>query len=368
MNRRYSLFASLLHLLLLMHAIACGGGGSSSSPAPQLTPELVFEVPGVPVDIAFTPDGRLLIAELDTGQVRVSDGATLSPDPLAILPSSQTEGFGLLGLAIDPNFATNSNLYVSFVTEDDSAIQVARLIVTDSVATVDGLVLDALPVGGHSGGKLLASSDGLLYITTGDAGMPALAKDVSSFAGKVLRMHPDGTVPESNPIAGSPIFSLGFRNVFGITERSSDGRIFVSDNGPDCDDEVNILVSGGDYGWEQDYACGVVGELEVPPIYTLTPSTGITAVRFYEHTLHSALRGTLLVADFVTGSIRQLRLSSGARPAVLEEAFLLEPGGPSILDVEVSPTGEIYFSTLGAVYRLVPAEAAENLGSRDSNP
>ena len=102
----------------------------------------------------------------------------------------------------------------------------------------------------HNGGRLAFGPDGMLYVGTGDAGDADLAQDPSSLAGKILRVAPDGSVPEDNPTADSPVWSLGHRNVQGLAW-DDDGRLFASEFGPDRDDEVNLVEAGANHGWPE---------------------------------------------------------------------------------------------------------------------
>jgi glucose/arabinose dehydrogenase len=110
-------------------------------------------------------------------------------------------------------------------------------------------VIDGIPAAGnHNGGRIAFGPDGMLYVTTGDAGDRNSAQDVDALSGKILRLTPEGDVPEDNPFAGSPVYSYGHRNPQGIAW-DADGRMYASEFGQDTWDELNVIEAGGNYGW-----------------------------------------------------------------------------------------------------------------------
>lgn len=216
----------------------------------EVTLELTDVATGLeaPWDVAWLDD-RVLITERDTGRLLelADDGSTEEVRTFEVDASG--EG-GLLGLAVGPD----DQLYVYLTTTSDN--RVVRLATDD-----DGepeVILDAIPSSSvHNGGRIAFGPDGMLYVGTGDARDPAAAQDPSSLAGKILRVTPDGEVPDDNPTEGSPVWSLGHRNVQGLAW-DADGRLYASELGPDVDDEINLIEPGGDYGWPE-----VTGDADV---------------------------------------------------------------------------------------------------------
>jgi glucose/arabinose dehydrogenase len=221
----------------------------------------------VPWALAWAPDGRLLFTERPGRLRAVADGQLL-PEPLAVLPASRaTAEGGLMGLALAPDFASSGALYVYYTYDaaDGPRNRVSRLELRDGAAGSETAILDDMPGARiHDGGVLAFGPDGKLYVGTGDAGRGARAQDLSSPSGKILRLNPDGTVPEDNPFPGSPVYSLGHRNVQGLAWQPSSGQLYAAEHGPTgengwcCHDEINRIVPGGNYGWPE--VTGRVGD------------------------------------------------------------------------------------------------------------
>lgn len=209
--------------------------------------------------IDFAPDGRIFLTERP-GRVRVIQDGVLLPEPWIVLEDVAEVGeAGLMGLALDPFFASTGYVYVAYTTWAPDGGLVNRLVRLREDAVTGRGVLDAVLVDGipggrvHDGGRVKFGPDGYLYWTMGEAGVPALAQDLASLNGKVLRLAPDGSVPDDNPFPGSPVFSYGHRNPQGLAWHPTTGDLFITEHGPSgaqsCCDEVNLVHPGGNYGW-----------------------------------------------------------------------------------------------------------------------
>jgi len=221
----------------------------------------------LPWDVVVAPDGRVFVSESDSGRVLVlapGGGELREVHRLAVDPEG--EG-GLLGLAVSPGFAQDGLLYAYLTTARDNRI--VRFRPGDPAEPQP--VLTGIPAGRiHNGGRIAFGPDGMLYAGTGDAGDSRLAPDPASLGGKILRVRPDGTVPDGNPAAGSPVWSRGHRNVQGLAW-DGEGRLYASEFGPDRDDELNLIVPGGDHGWPE--VTGVAGRPGlVDPVAVRQPS------------------------------------------------------------------------------------------------
>ena len=200
----------------------------------------------IPWDLAFLPDGRALVTERP-GRVRLlTRERRLRRQPLArIAVSARGEG-GLLGVAVDPRFGRGSD-FVYFYFTTSSGMEVARYRLRGTRLSRDATILDGIEAGAiHDSGRIRFGPDGRLYVSTGDAGRPALAQDPGSRNGKYLRLDPehyrgDGGKPE--------IFSRGHRNAQGFAWQPRSRRLISTEHGPDGDDEVNLVTRGGNYGW-----------------------------------------------------------------------------------------------------------------------
>jgi glucose/arabinose dehydrogenase len=204
----------------------------------------------VPWSIGLLPDGSALITERDTAAVlRVgADGTVTRLGTVPGVERSAGEG-GLLGLAVPPDFAADPVVYIYFTTAKDNRI--ALLPIRAGSLGEPEVILSGIPQSPrHDGGRLVFGPDGYLYVGTGDAAKPELAQDRTSLAGKILRITVDGSPAPGNPVAGSPVWSSGHRNVEGLAF-DLQGRLWASEFGQDAWDELNLIERGGNYGWPQ---------------------------------------------------------------------------------------------------------------------
>jgi glucose/arabinose dehydrogenase len=201
----------------------------------------------VPWGVGFLPDGAAVVTERISGRVlRVTpDGRVSSLGAItAAVPQGEA---GLLGTAVSPDFAADRTLFFYLTTGSDNRVVKARLEGSQLGAT--SVVLDGIPAGFiHDGGRIAFGPDGHLYVTTGETGDPELAQDPASLAGKILRITADGEPAPGNPDPGSPVWSLGHRNVQGLAW-DDEGRLWASEFGDSAWDELNLVERGGNYGW-----------------------------------------------------------------------------------------------------------------------
>jgi len=312
--------------------------------------------------MAAAPDGRIFYNELTTGNIRIIDpGWQLRPQAFYQLQVATNGEQGLLGIALDPNFASNRFVYVyhsassPLCNPGPRCNRVVRLREVNNQGTEETVLLDNIPAtGNHNGGNLHFGPDGKLYITIGDAEQPNLAQDLSSLAGKILRLNPDGSIPGDNPFPGSPVYALGLRNSFDFTFHPHTDDLWATENGPADNDEINRIVPGGNYGWPI-----VRGIANNPPFIdplvaffnTIAP-TGIIAVganSAYPVQYHD----NLLFADFNVGQIRRIVLS-GATLTQLGTLSLAYTGGEGfLLDLIQGPDGFIYVSSGDSIFRVI---------------
>lgn len=304
----------------------------------------------VPWALAWAPDGRLYFTERP-GRVRVFvDGAVL-PEPVAVLPASRrTAEGGLLGLALAPDFATAPALYV-YYTYDTAAgplNRVSRLPLVNGVAAGETIILDGIPGGRvHDGGALRFGPEGKLYVGTGDAQRPAAAQDLSSLAGKVLRLEPDGSVPADNPFPGSPVYSLGHRNVQGLAWHPTTGALYAAEHGPTgefgwcCHDEVNLIVPGGNYGWPE-----VIGQAGDPRFRDPVVESGRD--RFPPGGLAfptvGAWAGDLLLGSLAGGQLWRFVLTPDGQAVANRELVVAGEYG-RLRALATGPDGAVYLAT-----------------------
>ena len=238
------LCACLAALLL----VACGGdedgGGSSTTAAPRSVRDVATGLQ-VPWGIAFLPGGDALVSERTTGRVLRIPAAGGEPAEVGRVEGVDTgagEG-GLLGLAVSPDYARDGLVFAYFTSAQDNRIVRFRL-GGAAQPILTGLDRNAI----HDGGRIAFGPDGMLYVGTGDAGNSSVAQDPESLNGKILRLRPDGGVPADNPFRGSPVLSVGHRNVQGLAW-DREGRLWESELGQDRWDEINLIEAGRNYGW-----------------------------------------------------------------------------------------------------------------------
>lgn len=327
--------------------------------------ETVVADAAIPVALAPVPDGRVFYAELLTGSIRVLKDGVLQPQPFVTLQVASSfdvggaRGLGLLGLAADPDFASNRFLYALYTPTPDE-------IVVSRFRDVEGIGVDEVEIlrqpgnGKHNGGRMVFLPDKTLLITRGDTGFQDLAQDDEVVQGKIIRINPDGSIPEDNPIADSPVFASGIRNSFGIAVHPITGAAFFSENGRN-DDEINLLKAGGNYGWPLCMgSCESPDATFIDPIVNFTPSICPTGMDFYSgDTFPEQYRNDLFFTDCNTGRVQRIKLV----PPFYDRVGLLEnfagEGLVGTLDVKTGADGNLYYTTFDAVLRIVPPSASE---------
>lgn len=323
--------------------------------------ELVAANLNFPVSFAFAPNGQIFYNELRTGRIRLARGNLVLREPMAEVAVVTGGERGLIGLALHPGFPNPPWLYVYHTTRTGLRTEnrVTRLTLTNAGgpvvlpgATAATPVLTGIPAGSRHNGGILGFQNGHLFITTGDSGRAELAQDPESLAGKVLRITADGAVPADNPFPGSPVYTLGHRNVFGLAFQPRSGRPYITKNGTDRDDEINRLVPGGNYGWPV-----VLGPTDdprfVPPLLTFTPNIAPTGAVFYTGRRYGrAARGALFFGDWLTGTLRRLVLAPPSYVRVLRLDAVAKTAPTGILAVVQGPDEFIYFSTPDAIWRV----------------
>lgn len=243
----------------------CPLGGPPREPG---TPAEVARGLQVPWGLAVLPDGSAIVSERDTARLRRvhPDGRVVE---LGTVPGVVPGGEGgLLGVAVSADFASDRWVYAYLTAGTEN--KVVRM-PYDQIGSAVQTLLGGIPkASNHNGGRLAFGPDGMLYVGTGDAAQSERSQDRSSLAGKVLRLRPDGTVPGDNPFAGSPVFSLGHRNVQGLSFDDA-GRLWASELGANAYDEVNVIRAGANYGWPVVEGRGNDPRY-VDPVVTWTPA------------------------------------------------------------------------------------------------
>ncbi len=225
------------------------------------TPRVIATKLRVPWGVAFLPGGDALVSERTTGRIlRVPEGGGRARVVMRVpgVDTDAGEG-GLLGLAVSKSYASNKLVYAYYTTRRDNRIARFKLGQRPRVIFSG---IEAASV--HNGGRLAFGPDGKLYASTGDAGNSSNAQNRRSPNGKILRLNPSGSVPRDNPFRGSPVWSLGHRNVQGLAFDRA-GRLWAPEFGQSTFDEVNLIAKGKNYGWPRVEGRGTGGGRFVSP-------------------------------------------------------------------------------------------------------
>ncbi|WP_066874495.1 PQQ-dependent sugar dehydrogenase [Clostridium mediterraneense] len=308
--------------------------------------EVIAENLTVPWALDISNDGKIYFTERP-GSVRVIENGILNPRPLITFPSpfiSQGEG-GLMGIALDPNFSQNHYIYVMHSYRENNRIynRVVRLVESNNIATIDKILIDKIPGNQvHNGGRLKIGPDKKLYITTGDAQNPSLAQDMSSLAGKILRIELNGNIPRDNPFPNSPIYSLGHRNPQGLTW-SPRNILYSSEHGQTAHDEINIIIPGANYGWP--LVQGDETSTEITVQKPLVHSNEITWAPSGMAFINSAsFKDNLLVATLRGQQLLSISLNNNGTVVSDIESLLKNEYG-RLRDVVQAKDGSIYITT-----------------------
>ena len=224
----------------------------------------------IPWSLVFVSPDRALVTER-AGRIRLIEKGILQAEPYAVIEEvAHTGEGGLMGMARHPDYdAGQTWLYVMYTYRQGGRLynRVARYKDKGSTLEYDTTIIEKIPGHRvHDGGRIAFGPDGMLYICTGDIWQAPIAQDKASLGGKILRLTPDGGIPDDNPFEGSPVYSLGHRNPQGLAWHPDTGALFSSEHGPSGEyglrgkDIINVIEKGGNYGWPL-----VVGAAKVDP-------------------------------------------------------------------------------------------------------
>lgn len=327
--------------------------GTDVPPVPELVEHVIADQLVAPWSIAFLPDGRVLVTER-SGKVRlIRDGQIAAHPALVVADIKAWVKMGLLGIVIDPQFASNHYVYLAECygseQERDSWVRVVRYVMNGDLLESPTTLIDRIPAFlNHSGGRLAFGPDGKLYVTTGDADRPPLSQDLTSLAGKILRLNTDGSIPQDNPFVNRgdvhpAIWSYGHRNPQGLAFRAGAGTLYAPEHGPNGGDEINRIERSANYGWptisHDRTAPGLMS-----PLAEFSPAIGPGNASFYSGTMFPELEGDLLVACMRGESLLRIRLNATGDAVVHVERLLHRKYG-RIREVAIAPNGAILITT-----------------------
>jgi glucose/arabinose dehydrogenase len=357
--------------------------------APLKTANVAFDTVTVatgleaPWGLAFLPDGKMLVTE-KPGRLRVISATGTISAPVAGVPMVDARGQGgLLGLALDPQFAQNRMVYLSFSEpgEGGNNTAVARGVFVDDATAPR---LDKVEVIFHQepklastlhfGGRLVFARDGTLFVTLGDRSVTPgrmQAQNMDSLIGKMVRINKDGSIPKDNPWVAkgglaAKMWSIGHRNVQAATLHPTTGELWEVEHGTRGGDELNVAKKGKDYGWPT-IAYGIeyqgpriTGDEQVKagmeqPVYYWDPNIAPSGMTFYTGSAFPAWRGSVFIGGL--GSNALVRLTVDGEKVTGEER-LLQENKERIRDVVQGPDGALYMltdnKTMSRLFKIVP--------------
>ncbi|MGH2369729.1 MAG: PQQ-dependent sugar dehydrogenase, partial [Chloroflexota bacterium] len=196
----------------------------------------------------------------------------------------------------------------------------------------------------HDGGRVELGPDGRLYATLGDAADASLAQNRDSPAGKILRLERDGSIPADNPFPGSPVYTLGHRNVQGLAWQPGSGRLYATEHGPVGNDEVNLIERGQNYGWPQAQGREHAAPFRAP-LAVYTPSIAPAGATFYDADAIAQWRGSFFFATLRGTHLHRIVFDGNEPGRILAEEQLYAGTYGRLRDVAQGPDGALYLAT-----------------------
>jgi glucose/arabinose dehydrogenase len=332
-----------------------------------------------PWALAFLPDRQGMLVTERPGNLRVVSADGKLSAPIDGVPKVWAKGQGgLLDVALSPDFKQDRTVYLSYAegggAGDKAGTAVGRGQLSEDLTTLRNFKVifrqePKLSVGNHFGSRLVFDRDGYLFITLGENNDRSTAQDLDKLQGKVVRIYPDGKVPDDNPFVGQSgvrpeIWSYGHRNPQGAALNPWTGTLWENEHGPRGGDEVNIIERGKNYGWPLatrgiNYsgqpipeAKGKTSEGTVAPHHVWEKSPGLSGLAFYDADRFKAWQHNAFIGALVTQELIRLQFD-GDR--VVHEERLMGELNKRIRDVRQGPDGYLYVLTDeddGALYKV----------------
>ncbi len=353
----------------------------SSKPYPELGVSVQTLANGLNAvwSMAYAPNGDVYFTE-KPGRVRLIRDGVVQPNPVASMTVGGGEG-GLLGMALDPNFAQNRYAYLYYTAQGNRENRVVRVQLSEdgTSAGPETVLVSGIPAAGnHNGGRIAFGPDGKLYISIGDAGRGQNAQSLSSLSGKILRVNTDGSAPADNPFVGQAdadprIWSYGHRNPQGMGWNDR-GVMVASEFGASSHDEINLIRPGQNYGWPV-----VEGDAHRPPFTAplahagRNPSWAPSGSTFLNGNSIPGWRGNYFMSmlGFSAGAARGvMRFTIDENDVVRSQQPMFRDDFGRVRSVSEGPDGYLYITTSNydgrgprlpegdRILRVVPLEAA----------
>lgn len=341
----------------------------------DLNTDVIVDGLNNPWEIVFGPDGEIYFTERDGRIWKLSEFGDAKV--IQTFPKSGAVEGGTLGLALHPEFEKNKKIYVYQTNLELEFYQnkIFSFTVENDVLTDKQIILDGIPgAPWHDGGRIQFGPDEKLYISTGDAISPGLSQDLSSLAGKILRINPDGTIPTDNPFESSPVFSYGHRNPQGLAW-STNGMFVSSEHGPSGElgyghDEVNIILKGKNYGWPNIVGNSSDENFVNPLIHSGQSTWAPSGMVFYDSDKISIFSGKFLIGTLRGEHLMVVEISDDGSLISTEKFFDGDFG--RIRTAQIDHDGNLYLLTANGnndkIIRIseTPLENVEKFTSQES--
>ena len=341
----------------------------------DLNSDVIVDGLNNPWEIVFGPNGDTYFTERDGRIWKMSESGVAKV--IYTFPKSGSVEGGTLGLALHPEFEENKKIYVYQTNLELEFYQnkVFSFEVDENTLSNKQLILDGIPgAPWHDGGRIMFGPDQKLYISTGDAINPELSQDLSSLAGKILRINSDGTIPNDNPFDSSPVFSYGHRNPQGLAW-SPDGLFVSSEHGPSGElgyghDEINVILKGKNYGWPNVVGNSFDTKFVNPLIHSGESTWAPSGMVFFDSEKISDFTGKFLIGTLRGEHLMVLDIANDGSMISSEKMFDGEFG--RIRTAEISPDGNLYLLTANGnndkIIRIseTPLEDVKKFTSKES--
>jgi glucose/arabinose dehydrogenase len=314
-----------------------------------------------PGAFTFAPDGRIFWVTTQGPEIHVFDPAG-GTDAVFYTFQGVEQNQGILGVVLDPQYPIRSFVYAYLARTLNGLpkIQIVRVKDVGGIGTQPRVIYQADQGTEHHGGRMLFGTDGMLWVVTGEEGDPAHSQDLSSTLGKMLRMTSSGQVPPGNPF-GTLVWAYGLRNSFGWAFDSQTGFLWEEDNGPECNDEINVIQKGRNYGWGPTETCSTPpppprntnqdGPSPVLPAEWIATPTAPTGVMFCQGCGLTGADGHLFYGNYNTLQIHEVVLTADRKHVATDTNVYTHTS--IVLSMERGTDGALYFSDDSAIYKLV---------------